>query len=235
MRLLVTRPEPGASETAALLRERGHTVLVQSLLTMSFSAPPDDLPWPGALLVSSQNGARALERWRIGNAWRDIPVLAGGSATAEVLAGLGFGDVRAAAGDARSLADLAIATLSKKVGPLLYPAARNRAAALAEMLVAQGYDVRTVEAYRAEPTRHLAPAVKTAFVAGAIEGVLLYSRRTAMALCDLAEEEGITEMLAAPTYFVISERVGAVLGTVAGKVRIAARPEQSALLALIPS
>jgi len=42
-------------------------------------------------------------------------------------------------------------------------------------------------------------------------------------------------MLAAPTYFVISERVGAVLGTVAGKVRIAARPEQSALLALIPS
>ncbi|MCR4283071.1 MAG: uroporphyrinogen-III synthase, partial [Bauldia sp.] len=113
MRLLVTRPEPDAGETAAKLRAIGHDVLVQPLLSIVFAEPPADVPTPGAILITSQNGARSLARWPQIAAWRAVPVFAAGPATARAASALGFGDVRFGARDAGSLAEVVLRSLPR--------------------------------------------------------------------------------------------------------------------------
>lgn len=235
MRLLVTRPEPDASLTAAKLRASGHDVLVQPLLNVTFNEPPAGLPDPAAILITSQNAARAIARWPQLGSWRDVRIFAAGPATGRAMVALGFTDVRTGAGDAGSLADLVIAELPKGAGSLLYPAARDRAGALAAGLLAHGYAVRIIEAYRADPVRKLGPDVRAAFVSGSIDGVLLYSGRTAKALRAVAAAEGIVETLAGPAYFVISGHVADVVRDLGARVEIAGHADEDSLLALIPA
>src|SRR5438128_1809813 len=61
MRLLVTRPAPDGERTAAVLRARGHEVLLLPLLRVEFipDAPLGPGPWDGVLMTSA-NAARAL-------------------------------------------------------------------------------------------------------------------------------------------------------------------------------
>lgn len=231
MRLLVTRPEPEATRTAERLRGLGHTALVQPLLTIAFYPPPRDVARPAALLITSQNGLRALAAWPWAADWLRVPIFVAGAATARAAAELGFSDVRLGATDAGSLAELVRHSMPKSSGPLIYPAARDRAGALTAGLLAIGYDVRTIEAYRAEVAARLDPAIREALASQAIDGVLLYSRRTAAAFRDLVAAAGIT--LRRATAYAISDQVGEVVGGLM-PVKVAASPDEDALLALIP-
>lgn len=228
MRLLVTRPEPDAQRTAERLRADGHTVLVEPLLTIAFAPPPVDVPLPGALLVTSQNALRALSRWPQGANWREVPVFAAGPATARAAAELGFRNVRGGAGDAGALVKTVIA--ARPGGPLVYPAARDRAGGVAAGLSAAGYDVRVIEAYQADVAPAFSDNVHAALTQRALDGVLLYSRRTARAFRDLLDIAGIhpSGLIA----YVISEQVAEIVRHL--PLRVAARPDEDALLALIP-
>jgi uroporphyrinogen-III synthase len=210
------------------LRRDGHVVLMQPLLRIVFAAPPTDVPTPGGLLVTSQNGLRALARWPQGERWRDVPLFAAGPATARAAEEIGFTDVRGGASDAGSLVE--IVTAARPRGPLIYPAAHDRAGGLATGVAMAGHDVRVIEAYTAETAQALDPRVRDALLARTLEGVLLYSRRTAMAFRDLVDVAGLHP--AALTAYVISEQVADVVRHL--PVRIAARPDEDALLALIP-
>jgi uroporphyrinogen-III synthase len=236
MRFLVTRPEPDAAETAARLAAMGHDVLVQPLLRVAFADPPSDLPRPAAILITSRNAVRALARWPRIAAWRDVPVFAAGPATRRGASALGFRDVRGGAQDAGSLAEVVLRDLRQESGPLLYPAARDRTGALAGGLTARGYDVRLVEAYRAEPVADLEPAIRDALAEGTLDGVLLFSRRTAETFVAAARTSGFAAAkLARPAYYVISPHVAEALEGVAERVVVAVRPDEDSLLALIPA
>jgi uroporphyrinogen-III synthase len=235
MRLLVTRPEPDATRTAERLRALGHEALVDPLLTITFTPPPNGLPKPAAILITSQNAVRALGLWPDAAQWRGVPVFVAGPATARATAALGFTDVRAGAQDAGTLATRVIADLAPGAGPLIYPAARDRAGALDETLIAAGYDVRTIEAYRAEEASALNEAARPALVDGKLDGVLLYSRRTAGVFRDLAVKVWAGSGPRPLTYFVISEQIAEVLAGLPGKVHIAEHPDEDSLLRLIPS
>jgi uroporphyrinogen-III synthase len=228
MRLLVTRPEPDATRTAGRLRELGHSVLVEPLLSISFSPAPAGLPAPGALIVTSQNGLRALASWPQAAAWRGLPLFVAGPATGRAAREFGFSDVRTGASDAGTLAAIVIAARPR--GPLIYAAARDRAGALGGGLAAAGYDVRVVEAYRAEIAPRFAPEVREALAGHSVDGVLLYSRRTAAAFRDLAMAAGIR--FAGLTMFALSAQVAEMIPEI--PARIAPRPDEDALLALIP-
>ncbi len=126
----------------------------------------------------------ASGRWKRGRRRRagaTAPSFATGAATARALAALGFTDVRVGGGDVGSLKDLVLAQYRAEDGPLLYPAARDRAGQLEAELATRGYDVRAVEAYRAEPVSSARARSRRVRSAPArIDGVLLYSRRTAV-------------------------------------------------------
>ncbi len=233
MHLLVTRPEPDASETARRLKALGHVVDVAPMMTTVFAPQPGRLAAPAALLLTSGNAVRALERWPAAKAWRQLPVYAVGQATAALARGAGFADVRVGAGDAAALAELMRADLDPGAGTILYPAAHDRAADLGAMLA--GFSLETVEAYSAVAATRIENGTADLIRSGAVEGALFFSRRTAAVFVGLIERAGLRDGLRATVLFALSGAVAEPLaGLGAAAVRIAARSDEDGLVALIP-
>ncbi len=232
MRLLVTRPEPDASALAARLASLRFDVLVQPMMHIEFADEPPDIRSPAALLVTSRNGVRALQRWAAADGWRHVPLYAVGEGTAAEARTAGFGDVRVAGGDAKALAALVHADLDRAAGPLLYVAGRDRAADLPAML--PGLDVTTVEAYRGVAAAALDPAVAAAIRDGALDGALFFSRRTAAIFVGLVEGADAVDGLKSTVLFAASEAVAEPLAVLKpARIVVATRPDEKSVLALL--
>jgi uroporphyrinogen-III synthase len=234
VRLLVTRPEPDGERTAATLRARGHEVLVAALMQIE-AAPDADLgagPWGGVILTSA-NAVRAIERHvRRAELWT-FPVFAVGRRTAEAAHAAGFARITSADGDARDLVRL---ILAGDRAPLLYLAGEDRAADIPGELAAHGVRVETAVVYRAVEAQALAPAAAAALRAASLDGVLHFSQRTAAIYLDCARRAGLLVRALAPSHYCLSEQVAEPLKAAgAARIAIAARPEEAALIALVPS
>lgn len=236
MRFLVTRPEPDAGDTVAALRRLGHDAIVEPLLTVACLPPPGALPEPAAIVCTSRNSVRALLGWPQAAGWLSVPVFAVGAATAGLAREGGFSDVQVAGGDAAALVELVRSRLEPGRGAILYPAARDRAGQVESGLAAAGLVVRVVEAYRAEAATALTEATVAAFRQQSIDGVLVFSRRTAETLRDLVRAAGLSDGLAGLEVYAISAEAAAPLHELPGvRVLVAARPDSEALLGLVPA
>jgi uroporphyrinogen-III synthase len=233
VRLLVTRPEPDAIETAARLAAMGHEVLLQPMLRVVFNEPPVGLPVPVALIATSRNGVRALADWPSAAGWRGMPLFVTGEGSARTARDLGFTDIRSGGADAAALAGRVLDDLGRGAGPIVYAAARDRTGALAGGLLVAGHDVRTVEAYRAEPVTTLDSGVEAALRAGRIDGILFFSERTATAFVAAAAAGGLVATLAGVVCYALSERVAGPLRGVSSRVRVADRPDFDGIAALL--
>jgi uroporphyrinogen-III synthase len=233
VRLLVTRPEPDGARTAAKLRARGHEVLIAPLLRVEMLAA--DLPvgaWC-AVVMTSANAARAVERHRRVAELVQLPAFVVGRRTAEAARAAGFGDVTSADGNEQDLARLIGARLRGSAAPLLYLAAEDRQGDLADDVVTYGLRVSTIEVYRVVKASRFPSAAEQSLVAGRFNGVLHYSRRSAEAYVDCARVAGILDRALAPFHCCLSAQVAEpVLKAGAADVRIAAKPEEAALLEL---
>jgi uroporphyrinogen-III synthase len=234
MRLLVTRPEPEASRTAEALRARGHHVDIAPLLRIEADADADlgAGPWAG-IVITSANAARAAAAHSRKAELLAYPVFAVGRRSAAAARAQGFAEVASADGDAAELARL-LAARAERGRPLLYLAGEDRAADLESMLAAHGVALRTVVVYRAIAATALPPAVGAALAAGAYDGVLHYSARSARAFAALAPAAGIDLKSLKPMHYCLSAQVAAPLRAAgAAGLAVAARPDEGALLALI--
>lgn len=235
MRLLVTRPEPDAQRTAAELRERGHTVVTAPLLRIEPVDNAEIGPGPfAAVLVTSANAASAIARHKRFAQLRALPVLAVGDRSAQAMRGVGFADVASADGAVADLTRL-VGERFKRGASLLYLAGADRAGDLAGMLSGRGLAVRTIVVYRAIAWASLPPAAVEA-IAGGLDGVLHFSRRSAEAYVNAARAGGLDEAaLTKPVHFCMSARVAEPLAeTGAAHIRVAEAPTEAALMALIP-
>lgn len=232
MRLLVTRPEPDATRTAERLRALGHEPVLAPLLEARFLDPVPPAFLPAAILLTSGNGLRGLLRWPDFRAWLDIPVLAVGDRTATAAREAGFRDVRSADGDGDALASLAIATLDPSAGTLLYPAAVDRAGHWPERLAAAGYELSLVEIYRMDPVAALPDSVADDLHQSRLDGVLLYSPRTAKTFVELVTGLNPPPPLDGLAIYALSANVASVLTF--GTAILAEEPTDDALLARIP-
>lgn len=232
--ILVTRPQPDADTTAAKLRSRGHEALVAPLL--SLEAIEADLtagrPWAG-VLVTSANALRTLPQPTIAPL-AALPLLAVGRRTAEAARDTGFSDVQSADGDMRALVRLAIARVRAPDAPLLYLAGEERSGDLAAELDRSGIRVETRIVYRMRAERAFPQPARTALAAGRIGGVVHFSRRSAETFCACAQADGVEGPALSAVQYCLSEAVGAVFRPGMTAVRIAPRPEEDALLDLIP-
>ncbi|CAN0453389.1 unnamed protein product [Discosporangium mesarthrocarpum] len=192
-------------------------------------APP--LDGVQALLFTSANGVRVFADQ---SARRDIAAIAVGDASARAARDAGFAAVESAAGDIHDLAALVRRRLDPQAGPLLHPAGSVTAGDLAAMLSADGFDVRRYVAYAAEPVPCLPDAAVRALTTHGIAAVLLYSPRTAALFRELVETAGLTRFCAEIDALCLSRAVADRLSPRAFRaVRVAARPDQAALLALL--
>jgi uroporphyrinogen-III synthase len=235
VRLLVTRPEPDCERTAALLRERGHDAVVAPLLRIEPIADADFGHGPfGGVVITSANAARWLGSHPRRHEVLTLPLFAVGERSADAARAAGFSAVISADQDVRALARLIGRRQAAGAAPLLYVVAFDRGGDLAGDLAALGITVRTAVAYRAVKAEALPEAARKALAAGALEGVLHFSRRSAEAYLDCCSSEGLLSQGLAPTHYCLSARIAEPLvGAGAMHIRVAVRPEESALLDLL--
>jgi uroporphyrinogen-III synthase len=140
VKLLILRPEPGASETAARARELGLDPVVAPLFEIrSVATGPVDSADYDAVLLTSANGARHAPPGLTG-----LPCFAVGDGTAAAAVRAGFSDVRVGpAGGSAAAAMISSAGLKRA----LHPCGREHLA-----LDQAGVVIEPRIVYAAEPT-----------------------------------------------------------------------------------
>lgn len=222
VRLLVTRPEPDASETAARLRALDIDAVVDPLLfarTLTTTLPPAD--GFAALAITSANALRALhERGEIPRL-QTLPVYTVGDRSAAVARDFGFAQVVSAEGNVDDLVSL-LANAGVD-GPVLYPTARQQAGDLARALAPHDVMVITAAVYEMSPAERLNTELSDC------DGALFYSRRTAETFTQLAPAAD----RARPGMLCLSEAVAApLIAAHFVRVSLADHPSEEAMMAL---
>lgn len=235
MKILVTRPEEDAADTVRRLDEMGHQAVVAPVLDIRFRTDSRiDSDGVQAWLATSRNGVRALVHACVA---RQIPLLAVGRSTAELARDAGFEQVHDADGDVGDLIALAAHTLDPANGRLFHAAGKEVAGNLAGDLQARGFDVERRVLYTAEPVAALDDRVVSAIAGRQIDAALFFSARSAGVFASLAlGNAGLSLALGQMTAICIGERAARELdGLGFSAVRVAARPNQDALLAELAS
>jgi uroporphyrinogen-III synthase len=225
--VLITRPEPGASDTANRVAAMGLVPIVAPLL--------DIRPFPigplrvAAVLLASGNAVDALSA-----VFRSVPVLTVGAATARRASEAGFTNVASADGDAAALVGLVRARVRPSDGPLLLAAGQGQSLALAANLRGSGYRVARRVAYAALPVPRLPNAAKAALLDHRTRTVLLFSAETARHFLRLVRQAGLLDTLADREAITIGPQAAMALKQVPwARIRVAAKPTQDDMLALL--
>lgn len=234
MHVLLTRPELEARKMKARLEASGHRVSLAPLLNI-VPCLPDELNFYGvqAIVVTSANAIRALERSPALATARTLPIFVVGSATAHEAERIGFTDIHAGPGKARTLADLVRERVAPANGSLLYLAGETLAFDLAGTLRAAGFDVTVAVAYRAFAFAELPPGIVRAIEAGDIEAVILMSARTSGVFTRLVKQHGLETAAAKLRVICLSPNVAAPIAELnPERIEIAGKPTAEEILAL---
>lgn len=212
-RIWVSRAEPGASRTAALLRQKGFVPEVAPVLAIRRLPQPEPvLTGISALAFTSPNGVAAFARL---TSLRRLPVFTVGDATAEAARAEGWRTVVSASGAIEDLADLLI---REAQGPVLAPGALQPAGDL-RGLTAGTLQVQLLPVYEAIETRESPPQVW--------RSVLIHSPRAGRAVSSVLAPGGGAGRLCVA----ISPAAAApVSGSGFAEIRIASRPNETAML-----
>ena len=230
--MLVTRPDPDASDTAARLGALGIEGVPCPLLT--HQTLEVSLPEPkgfAALVLTSANALRALDERGVLDRYRALPVYSVGNRTAAMARELGFAEVTSADGAFADLVELlAHAPLS---GPIFYPAARDMSADLGKSLAPFGRMVITAEVYAMNPVMELPQGVLDRLNGGEIEAALFYSKRTAQTFVRLVERGLDRSVQVRLGVLCLSEAVAApLLDAHFVRVGLADHPSEEAMMGL---
>lgn len=232
MRLAITRPQADGERTAATLRARGHQVLVAPLMKVEPVICDLGRGW-AAVVFTSANAAGAIAAHSASPTLIKLPAYAVGRRSADAARAAGFADVTSAGGDVRDLVRLIAERHADAKGPLLYLAGEDRATDLTAELAAHGIAAEMRVVYRAV-TAPYPSALTAALEAGAIDAVLHFSKRSADNYLAGARAAGIAEKALAPRQLCLSAQVAAPLQNGGARnVRIAARPDEAALIDLV--
>ena len=232
MRTVLTRPRDDSERTAAALRARGHEVLVAPLMRIEPVAADLRANW-GGVIITSANAAGAIAVHPVFDALSELPVFAVGRRSAEAARQAGFTDVTSAGGDLRDLIRMVTARHADAAAPLLYLAGEDRAGDLIGDLAVCGIAAELVVVYRAI-TAPFPPELIAALKAGAVDAVLHFSRRSADNYLAGAAQAGIAGPALAVRHFCLSPQIAEPLAAAgAGRIAIAPRPDEAALVALL--
>jgi len=181
MHLLVTRPEPDASELIEQLEKSGCKVSHVPLLEIKFHKQvvfADNEPQ--AILITSANGARAMARLAPMPVFENVLAVTVGASSAEAARQAGFKNIKTTdRGDVTGIIDFVRQNLKPGGGSLLYASGSKTTGDLVGELQSDGFVVDRVELYRAVPAERLPENICQSIREGDLDGVLLFSPRTA--------------------------------------------------------
>jgi uroporphyrinogen-III synthase len=227
-RVLITRPEPGATQTATRLTALGFFPVIAPVL----SIVPKEVRTPdrvAATLLTSRNALTACPP-----SLHDRPVFAVGTATAGLAADAGFNRVFNADGNAAALADLVANTLSPTDRCLFLPAGQGQGIDLAAALRQRGFHVIRRVAYRALGVPVLPEAAVTSLRQGQLSAILFFSGETARHFVRLLQAAALSDAVRDVEAVSISERAAMALRPLPWRrINVAAKPNQDAMLVLL--
>lgn len=227
-RLLLTRPEDDSISVCKALTAMGIDCVIAPLLQIENIPGPDIVTDAlQGFLVTSANGVRAVAA-RTKN--RDLPVYAVGDATARAARDIGFGCVTSASGDVDDLAALVAHACDAEDGAFYHAAGTVTAGDLSGRLAAVGFEVIREKIYEAKTVEHLPDNARAALAAGAIDGVVIFSPRTAETFMDRVAAAGLIPVLGDVQLFALSQNVRDAAGSDWGEVIVAKTPTQESLL-----
>lgn len=224
-RVLVTRSEPGASETAARVREAGFEPIVELLFAI---APIDvEIPDYDALAFTSANGVR---RFAMLSSRRDAPVFCVGERTAQEARSLGYQNVRSAGAEVGALASLIQRNLTTNTR-LLHAGNEDTRGDLAGRMTAAGFQASFLPIFRAVPVETPGPLL-AAHLAGdtKFDVVMIHSPRAANILAGFVAGTTAHGRLAIAA---ISAAAAEPLSGFADRIEIAATPDGPALFSAL--
>ena len=226
-RVLVTRPEPGASRTAARLATAGYRPVTAPFLLVRpcrVSLPPPARLQ--AIVVASGNAVR------LPAAYHGVPLLAVGDGTAGRARAAGFQQVASAGGTAADLAALAKRTLLPGHGAVLLATGFGQGTRLARLLRAGGLRVHRRAVYAAAGLRAFPAAAAGAITAG-LHAALFFSAATARSFVRLLPGR-LRPELRHTAALAIGPDAAAILSALPWRdLRIAPQPTEEGVLALL--
>lgn len=228
--VLITRPEPGATETAIRLASLGLVPLVASLFSIRQLGYPAQLPSGiKATLLTSRNAVLGCPP-----SCHDLVVFAVGDATASCAADAGFKQINVAAGDAVALGTLVSQTLTPADGTLFLPVGRRQGGGLAGSLRQKGFRVLRHVVYETSMVQTLPVAAETHLRHGQVRTVMFFSAEAARHFVHLVHAVGLDESVHNVEAVSISERPTVALGKLPWRrISVAEQPNQDAMLALL--
>lgn len=234
-RVLVTRAEPGAGETAARLTVLGHEAILAPMLTIEPVPSDADVSGFQALLFTSANGVAAFAH---ANPERVRTIYCVGDATADVARTEGFSDVRVAGGDVGALGAFVAESARADAGRLLHIAGADLAGDLKSDLESKGFTVERRVFYRAVAADSLPQKATDALAADppSINIILFHSARGATAFVQCVKQNTIPiRSTGRITALCLSPAVARSASTLTWRdILVAHEPREAALLALLP-
>jgi len=236
MRVLVTRPQPSATATAARLEALGHKAIVLPMMEAVHQpqAALNVLALPhSAIAVTSAEALRALSAIRNHLAPHlQTPVFCVGAATADAARQLGFQSVIAGPGTGAGLAHFIANTPRNLEDGLVYLAGLPRSPSFETALREAGIGCHVADVYRMSPIAHAPKMIENLLSSRKPEAVLFYSHETArhfFALNALATKTACQGM----RLLCLSEHVADAVPRGIGHIAIAAEPNEKSLFALL--
>ena len=232
VRVLVTRPEPGASRTARRLEAQGfQPILLPLTETVALPVEAGVFAAAAAVAVTSANAVRHAPKELVA-ALAALTCHAVGKRTAEACRAAGFTSVTEGPGDAEALAGAIVGELTGE--EMVYLCGRVRYPVFEERLAVAGVRVRPVETYDTIELDYRDDAVVARLSGMPVEAVLLYSTKAAPAMAGLAMRPTLRHLFERAEFLALSARIAKALdGIDAQKVRIASQPDEDALLKLL--
>lgn len=211
MRVLVTRPEPGASRTAERLRALGHEPVILPLFEAQITARAQDLPPAKQIggLIATSARAFLLFAGAAPTQYHDLPVYTVGPATAQAARDAGFSHVHEGAGSARDLASILMALpVEEKDGSgLLYLAGLPRKPTLEAALTTAGLAFQVLESYKMEQISYSTDSFVMDHLSPAPDAVLFYSTNAALRFSALVNAQNLDESLHSTSLVCLSPEI----------------------------
>jgi uroporphyrinogen-III synthase len=118
-------------------------------------------------------------------------------------------------------------------GPLVHLAGETLAFDLEAALGAHGFTVRKAVLYRAVPAKALPPEAAALIASARPKGVVLMSPRTAQIFAALIAKHGLVTQAKSLVCYCLSEAVAEAVAPLGCDIRVAARPREEDILALL--
>jgi uroporphyrinogen-III synthase len=233
-RVLVTRPEPGASATAEALIAAGFEPVIASLTEIvPLPVDPDiDIGAPAVVAVTSANAVRHAPE-RLLRRIADMPVVAVGEATAQAATASGCRNVVSGPGDASRLARLVLDRLPAG-STVLYLCGKLRRPDFETALAAGGMAVSALETYDTRPVDPALAIVRAVPPGASLLAVLIHSTESAKALAMSIQHPEVAHLFAEAVAVAISDRAAAPLrGAFGTRLRVAAEPTDAAMVSVL--